>query len=249
MTDIKIDSTINILGGMPDLQLINYFLLEHDSKQEHFQFTDIRSQKSVQRFKKAIKDGFITGNSKIDELTRTYLFNKNINENRYLLFLILSVNNSLFNSLNENVFFPVYYSGRKLIKKEEVLVCLKDLTKRNQDLAKWGDYTLELTASKYLTLLKKFGLMEGVAKKEIVYQNLNLEEFTLFIYCIAEFDKSPNKLKSEWLPYSFLEKEFLLKMVLDKKRMKFIDLTYASENLKYKTLIEYSQLYDTFKSL
>lgn len=246
---MNINSNINILGGLPEFELIKTFLVDSDNQgRSHLEYSDIRTLKAVNRFKKAIQESFTSESENINNLFLPFLKEKNINENLYFLFLLFSFNNDLFKYLNENIFFPIYYSGRRIIKKVEVEICLKDLQKTNETLANWSDSTITTTASKYLTLLKKFGLLDGVQKKEIVYKNLSSEEFLVFVYFLSIADENSNKIHSEWIKYSFFENEYFLQKVLEKQLIRYVEVHYNGDNLKLKPMINYDKLYETFKS-
>ena len=74
----------------------------------------------------------------------------------------------------------------------------------DDDLKGWAEITINTTASKYLTLLKKFGVMEGSMNKTIIHPYLSDKMFTLFIYWLIAIENSPNILNSQWIPYCFL---------------------------------------------
>lgn len=246
---MHINSNINILGGLPEFELIKFFLMDSDNQiKSHLEYSDIRTLKAVNRFKKAIQESFVSKKAEINDLLLPYLKENSINENLYFLFLLFSFNNDLFKYLNDTVFFPVYYSGRRIIKKEEVEICLKDLQKKNEALANWSDSTITTTASKYLTLLKKFGLLNGVQKKEIIYKNLSSEEFLVFVYFLSIAEKNSNKIHSEWIKYSFYENDFFLQKVLEKQLIRYVEVQYNGDNLKLKPMINYDKLYETSKS-
>lgn len=246
---MKINSNINIIGGLADFNLIKHFLLEEKgSITQHIEFTDIRTEKAVKRFKKAIIESFGTDNENLKLLFLEFVKNQSVDNLNYLLFLMFSYNNDLFKYLNDNVYFPIYFSGRKSIKKEEVLLCMRDLQKKNQKLKQWSESTLNTTASKYLTLLKKLGAATGVNKKEIVYKNATFNDFILFNYFLTEVDLNSNKFHSSWLPYSFFETEFFIRQILDKRLIPFLEINFIGDNLKMKTLINYKDLYHALKS-
>lgn len=246
---MNINSNINILGGLPEFELIKTFLMDSDNQgKSHLEYSDIRTLKAVNRFKKAIQESFVSETENINNLFLPFLKENSINENLYFLFLLFSFNNDLFKYLNDTVFFPIYYSGRRIIKKEEVEICLKDLQKTNETLGNWSDSTITTIASKYLTLLKKFGLLSGVQKKEIVYKNLSSEEFLVFVYFLSIAEENSNKIHSEWIKYSFYENEFFLQKVLEKQLIRYVEVQYNGDNLKLKPMINYDKLYETLKS-
>ncbi len=246
---MQINSNINIIGGLPEFNLIKTFLIKTELQDKsHVEYSDIRTLKSVNRFKKAITESFTSSNENLNQLILPFIEKQSIEDNSYLLFLLFSFNNELFRHLNNQVFFPVYYSGRRIIKKEEVEICLKDLQKTNEKLGNWSDSTITTTASKYLTLLKKFGLLKGVQKKEIIYKNLSSEEFLVFIYFLSIAEENSNKIHSEWIKYSFYENEFFLQKVLEKQLIRYVEVQYNGDNLKIKPMINYDKLYETLKS-
>lgn len=246
---MHINSNINIIGGLPEFELIKTFLMSSENQgKSHLEYSDIRTLKAVNRFKKAIQESFVSKKEDINHLFLPFINKNNSNENSYFLFLIFGFNNDLFKYLNDTVFFPVYYSGRRIIKKEEVEICLKDLQKTNETLASWSESTITTTASKYLTLLKKFGLLSGVQKKEIAYKNPTSEEFLVFLYFLTIAEENSNKINSEWIKYSFYENEFFLQKVLEKQLIRYVEVQYNGDNLKLKPMINYDKLYETLKS-
>ena len=79
---------------------------------------------------------------------------------------------------------------------------LKKLRESEDALKNWSDSTLNTTASKYLTFIKKFELLNGSIKKTILHHSLNDKEFVLFIYWILKIEVKPNILESNWLKKS-----------------------------------------------
>ncbi|WP_313578044.1 BrxA family protein [Chishuiella sp.] len=246
---MQINSNINIIGGLPEFNLIKTFLIKTELQEiSHVEYSDIRTLKSVNRFKKAITESFISTNENLNHLVLPFIEKQSIEENSYLLFLLFSFNNELFSYLNNQVFFPVYYSGRKIIKKEEVIACLVELQKTEDTLKSWSESTITTTASKYLTLLKKFELLSGVQKKEIVYKNLSSEEFLVFAYFLTIAEENTNKINSDWIKYSFYEQEFFVEKVLNKQFIQYVEIQYNGDSLKINPTINYDQLYEILKS-
>lgn len=246
---MKINSDLNILGGLPDWNLINVFLNENTDQTQSgrsiHSFTKIKTDKSVKRFEKAILSTLIHfKDQNMESLIRSVLSGENItNDSLYLLFWNASSNNELLHYLNKQVFMIAFYSGRISIKLDEVIACLKDLREREVDLRKWSDSTLEITASKYLTLLKKFNLMEGTQKKSIVHPYLSDKMFVLFVYWLSLVEAKPNVLESEWINYSFCEKAVFIERIMQKRFSKFFQITYTGDSLKIETTIPYSEIY------
>lgn len=250
---MNINTDINILGGLPDWNLVSLFLSRNmDSMRQDGgvnAFTSIKTDKSVARFEKAITATLLKpNNSEIEFLIRDAVLSEGISKDiLYLLFWNASLNNDLLRYLNEHVYFVSFFSGRITIKPDEVAACLKDLGERESELKAWGDYTLEKNASKYLTLLKKFNLMEGSQKKTILHPYLSDKMFVIFIYWLKAIENKSNLLGSEWLKYSFCEQSVFLERLKQKRFSSYFQLLYSGDKLKIETLIPYENIYHAIR--
>ena len=248
-----INTDLNILGGLPDWNLINVFLNESiDSLQKGggvHSYTAIKTDKSVKRFEKAIPGTLLKfPNPDVESLVRNMIANESITHDSLLiLFWNASYNNELLHYLNTNVYFPAFYSGRISIKSNDVIACLKDLREHEIQLKDWAEYTLEKVASKYLTLLKKFNLMEGTLNKSIVHPYLNDKMFILFVYWLSAIETKTNLFESEWLKYCFSEKPVFIERLMQKKFAKYFQLSYTGDKLKIETEMHYSTIYHAIK--
>ncbi len=247
---MRINSDINVLGGLPDWNLIQVFLSDDmnsiKEKGGINAFTAIKTDKSVKRFEKAIKDTFLSFRNASSESIFHSVTKGNFTSSDalFLLFWNASVNNELFNYLNSNVYFPAFYSGRVSIKNDEVIACINDLKESEGDLKKWSDNTITTTASKYLTLLKKFGLMEGSANKSIRHPQLSDTMFVLFAYWLTAISDKSNLLNSLWLNYSFSEKHIFIERLLQKKYSKYFNIIYTGDKLSIEPIIPYDSIYE-----
>ena len=250
---MNINTDINVLGSLQDWNLINVFLKDSIVTLREGggvnTYTAIKTDKSVKRFEKAISGTLIKFcNTKIESLVRNTLTGEEIsNDSLLLIFWNASYNNELVNYFNTQIYFPAFYSGRISIKQDEVIACLKDIKEREIELKKWSDSTLKITASKYLTLLKKFHLMEGSLNKSIVHPYLNDKMFILFVYWISAIESKSNMLESEWMKYSFCEKSVFIERLMQKKFAKFFQLNYTGDRLKIETTVPYSIIYNAIK--
>ena len=246
---MTINSDINVLGSLPDWNLINVFLKDNISSLRKVggvhTYTAIKTDKSVKRFEKAISAPLIKFcGAEVEVLVRDIFESESIsNDSLLLIFWNASFNNELLHYLNTQTYFLAFYSGRISIKQDEVAACLKDLKEREIELKKWSDSTLQITASKYLTLLKKFHLMEGSLNKTILHPYLNDRMFILFVYWIKAVETKSNLLESEWLKYSFCEKSVFLERLMQKKFAKYFQLNYTGDNLKIETTMPYEKIY------
>lgn len=246
---MTINTDINLLGGLPDWNLINIFLTEDINSMRMnggiHSYTAIKTDKSVRKFANAIKDTLLKfQNVDVEALVRTVLEAEHISKDSLiLLFWNASVNNELLHYLNQNVFFPAYFSGRVTIKKDEVVSSIKELKNSEIALSKWSESTIDTTSSKYLTLLKKFGLMEGSLRKTIIHPYLGEKEFVLFVYWLVSNEKKNNILLSPWLQYNFMEKQIFIDRILQKKYAKYFNVIYAGDRLSIEPTISYKDIY------
>jgi hypothetical protein len=245
-----LNTTINILGGLPDWNLVIHLLAESRGGLEepkNFQtYTFLKTTRSVERFERAIRETLIRfQREEVEHLLVPTLLASGISpETRLLLFWNASYNNDLLGYLNRNVYFPAFYSGRITIKSKEVVACIQDLNQQEEiRTGGWADYTVEKVASKYLTLLGKFGLMEGSQTKTIVHPNLDDTLFVLFVYWLCTIADKPNLLQSPWLEYGFSEKQAFVERLSQKKFAKYFQFTYTGDNLKIEPSRPYHTIY------
>lgn len=247
---MHINSDINILGSLTDWNLIIWLSRNGQTipidKSDMYKFTSIKTTKSLTTNIKVINDNFLSfKDSEIKSLTKSVLNIFGIsNDTLLLLFWNASANNELLFHLNEKVYFPAFYSGRAAIRNDEVIACIKELKQTEDDLKKWSESTISVTSSKYLTLLKKFGLMEGSVNKSIKHPQLNDAMFVLFAYWIAAISDKPNLVNSSWLSYCFSENQTFLDRLLQKKFSKYFNVVYTGDKLSIEPIIPYESIYE-----
>lgn len=248
---MDITTDINILGGLSDLNLIKLFLGDSvkslNKGAGHHSYTAIKTEKSVKRFEKAIMNTLLHfKNKESEQLIKSVLAAENISPNSLLtLFWNASVNNDLLQYLNDTVYFTALYSGRVTIKQKETYACLKELQESEKALQDWSESTMDITSSKYLTFLKKFGLMEGSQTKTLLHPYLTDKMLILFVYWMMAVETKANLLESPWLKYCFSEKQVFIERITQKKFAKFITLNYTGDKLKIEPTISYQDIYDT----
>lgn len=245
-----INSDVNILGGLSDLNLIRVFLDKTNRSEGvsggHRAYTSIRTDKAVKRFEKSIRGTMLHfENDDVKYIITDCIKSEGMSsDSLYLLFLNASKNNDLLNYLNKSVFFPALYGGRIGIKSEEVIACLNDLKSKESSIQEWSDTTITTTASKYLTLLKKFNLLEGSTSKSIKHTFLNDKVFVLFIYWLISIEGASNLTKSNWLQYFFLESDLFLERIMQKKYTKYYHMNYNGEQLRIEPVLPYQHIYN-----
>ena len=250
---MNINSDINVLGSILDLGIIDFLLKENsllsDTNENQQIYTSIKTIRSFNRFENAIKNTIIRfDNPKIEVLVQKVLENEGISFlGLRILFLNASFNNELLDYINQKVYFPALYSGRVAVKTEEVLACLMELKQIEISMQKWSDSTLKTTASKYLTLLKKFNLMEGGARKTIAHHHVSDKEFIFFVYWLLAIEDKANILDCNWLKYSFLDNEMFVQHIMQKKYMKYVNVIFTGDKLKIENNFSYEVIYDELK--
>jgi hypothetical protein len=245
-----INTDINILGGLPDWKLI-YVFLNDDFKSIRAaagarSVTTIKTDRSVERFEKAITNTLLKfKNEDVESLFRSIIKSEEISADSLLfIFWNASLNNDLLHYINDKLFFPALYSGRVSIKMDEAAACIKELKQTESDLKKWSDVTVNTTASKYLTLLKKFGLLEGSVNKTINHHNVNDKMFVVFVYWLVSVSEASNLLISPLLNYGFTERQIFIQRVMQKRFSKFFNILYTGDNLSVEPLISYKEIYN-----
>ena len=137
---MDINSDINILGGVPDYDLIRVYIAgeakDKSSDEIQREYTTIKTEKAFRRFQRAIDksmNSFKTAEMK--DMIQTFCNMESLDETMLLMFFWnMSVNNEMFAYLNEQVYFPILVSGRTIVTAEEVLACLKELKQKEETL-------------------------------------------------------------------------------------------------------------------
>lgn len=252
----KINSDINIIGGIPDYSLIEAALElfakgkgELDLKElvvTNNAF-DFRTESARKRFLAAVSGSILVfANDNHKALIET-LFSAPGHESlkRKVVFWQLLFGNDLFFSISTNVYAKAYFSGRTFLAGKEVFAYLKDLQTISPKLKTFSDSTLDKIASKYLTILKKLEMVAGVAKKQILNVRLSEHEILFFVYLILSIDNSTRDiLKNAYREFFFLEKSELVQALKNIKYMPFIDITSTGETLNVVLKLSPKELVD-----
>ncbi|MGI6435478.1 MAG: hypothetical protein ACOX0F_08970 [Syntrophomonadaceae bacterium] len=116
---MKINTDINILGGLSDFTLIDLLLKQNSTSRYETkqQSTEIKTVKSFNRYVNVIKKTLIKfSNKEMNNLFQQVYIHEGLSSHcLLLLFWNASVNTVA--GLSENVFFPALYSGRVSLKK------------------------------------------------------------------------------------------------------------------------------------
>lgn len=200
----KYNSDINILGSIPDYGLIIVSIVKEFS-QDDASIRDFvfRTSKTMPRFQAAIRNNFFQFKN---EDHRFIFINAMMSaelsqaSKLLLLFWQLIYSNALFSDITKEVFLRYFYAGRISLVKEDILAYLNSLNFQG-----WSNKTIEIIASKYLTVLKKMGLVEGGLRKEIVHPYMEDALFVYFIRLLMITQPERNILRHPDLSYGFMD--------------------------------------------
>lgn len=233
--EIKYNTDINILGSIPDYNLITESLIAEFKKQDsnlgNFVF---RTANTMPRFQAAIKNNFF----QFAGIEHKSLFIKAITDETLssdskllVLFWQLLYSNDLFNQITKEVFFRFFYSGRVTIAREDVLIYIKYLKEDSSSLQEWSIKTTEVVASKYLTVLKKFSLVDGKVKKEINHPYLEDALFVYFIRLIMLLHPGKKILQNPYIQTGFMDISMILNRLKKIENLTYWDITQIGNDI------------------
>ena len=212
-------SDCNVIGSIPDYGILLDYITEKNNATGDGGFV-FRTQTTVSRFTKSIDTGVLQFASEVHKK----LFMEAIAEDKYtraekmiILFWQMIYANKLFGKITENIFMPAVYNGRVTLDTNEVLSYLRYLQKEEPNSLPWSESTLDRTASKYLSTLKKLGLAEGSLVKSILHPVISDNLFVYFVRWTLSVD-SNRTLNNPYFYYSFYDNTGLI------NRLKKIDL-------------------------
>jgi len=210
-------SDINIIAGIPDFNLINdvIFAFAHGKGKEYINeevfkqnIYGIRTLKSRERFLNATVKTFINFKTKEHQQVFYSLFAQNnfLNLKRIALYFQFAFNDQLFYELTTAVYMKLYKEGRLTVPKDAFTAYLYDLRDKKSDIQNWSNSTIDIVASKYLTLLKKLGFLKGRSRKEFCTQDLDDLTIVYLVYLLKSLkNKNPDLMKNPYLdilPYN-----------------------------------------------
>ncbi|HUX56889.1 MAG TPA: BrxA family protein [Bacteroidales bacterium] len=239
---MKYNTDINIIGSIPDYHLIYKALpliLNTEGNgivaMEKLLVTDnefnFRTEESRKRFLRVINSAFVNKNHDINLLGSKVIEQLKNNEGSQalVLFWLFSINNTLFYDLNRDLFLKFYFLGRAELPKSDIIAYLKDIFQNNPELkGNWSEKTIDIVASKYLTVLKRLHLLEGSRKKKYRYIRVSDELLAVFIYFLSlRADRESNILIDEFIPFSFVSKDSLIERLKKLGKKDLIRMNYS----------------------
>ena len=115
---------------------------------------------------------------------------------------------------------------------DEILSYLYDLRRVYPEELKWSDATLKITASKYLTLMKKLGLATGSQTKEIKYPIIGDEVLEILVRLALSVYPETQTAQNPLFQFSFLDNASLINKL---KSIKFTEkwtISQLGNNIK-----------------
>lgn len=253
--DNNYDSSIITVGGIPDYYFIykalelagsNSDIVEALIANDEF---GIRTEESRKRYLAVVKSVFLNFASLEHEALINSIFkeeNDCYDTKLLILFWQFSINNRLFYELNQEIFLKQYFAGYTVLKKGEVKEYIEQVIIKNKAPEdRWSESTIDKTASKYLTVLKKFQLITGVQKKCFKNIYLSNSSLVLFVYLIlSRKPESSNFLENNFLSFSFLSKEAFLERVKPLAQQGFFEMSYNGVSLLLKPKYSFKEIFN-----
>ncbi len=218
---VLFNSDTNILGGVPDYAAMVQYAVSSLENTDRTDFS-FRTENAGKRFIAAINRCILTfRNEEHRQIVYNALSSADLRmEQKFIvLFWQMTINNELFARITENYYMKAVFAGRLSLRPEEIMSYFYELRKEFPGELTWSEETLKLTASKYLTILKKLGLAIGTQTKEIKYPNIGDDLFVILIkLALAVYPDDPTE-ENRLFRYSFLDTNSLV------NRMKTIKFT------------------------
>ncbi len=218
MIPINYDTTINIIGGLKDCDVIykamdSFFSQEdslHDMVADRNEF-NLRTERSRTRVERAVNRAFLQFRNQDHRDLVQSLFQCDVSllDRELVLFWQFALNNQLFFDISSKVFTRVYFSGRATISKNDIIAYLKEFFNQNKNFdLKWSESTINTLSTKYLNFMTKLNLLEGVRKKTFRHIKVSAESLVIFLYFAKIYDlDNRDILVNGMLPLSFVATE------------------------------------------
>lgn len=228
------NTDINVLGGVPDYPAMISFVTGTLSGERESAFT-FRTGNATKRFIAAIERSIICcKNQGHRELFQSALNSLELTvEQKYsIIFWQLIINNNLFSDITKNYYLRMLYAGRVALSSDEILSYLYELRREKEGELQWSESTLKINASKYLTLLKKIGLVEGDKTKNIKYQNIGDDLFLYLVRLSQVIYPEDQTSQNPLLQFSLMDETSLIKKLKSIKFTPYWAITQLGTDIK-----------------
>ena len=229
------DSGVNVLGSIPDYNAMLDFISDTYGMTEGSVGTfEFRTEKSLKRFVAAIEACVL--NFRDD--SHRQLFLESLSKSEYtlqerliILFWQLTYSNRLFSRITSEVFMKALYAGRITIMSEEVLSFLRYVKENEPHELQWSEDTLKISASKYLTIMKKLGLADGATKKSIIHPIITDNLFRYFIRFTQYVYPENKTLSNPYMIFAFSEEQSIINRLKKIENIEYWEITQIGNNI------------------
>lgn len=229
------DSGVNIMGSIPDYNVMLDFVSDTYGITEGSTGTfTFRSEKSFKRFVAGIEACVLRFES---DAHRAMFFKAisdqsfSVQERLIVLFWQLTYANRLFSYITKEVFMKAVYAGRITITAEEVLAFLRHIKETEPNELQWSEGTLKISASKYLTIMKKLGLADGAVKKTILHPVITSRLFVYFIRFVQTICPNDRSLHNPYMPFAFDEEQSIINRLKKVDNIPYWDISQVGSEI------------------
>ncbi|MFC1731453.1 BrxA family protein [candidate division KSB1 bacterium] len=234
---MHLNTDINVIASIPDFELLfrALELAANDNYKRDLKdliignnVFNLRTEYSKVRFVTVAKTSYLKFQNDDHKVLITSLFRcEGLGSIKQLvLFWQLAINNKLFFLITKDVFLKLYFQGRIGIPKDELLAYLKYLAESYPEIKSWSASTHERIASKYLTFMKRIGLLEGSQKKVFRYIRTDTPSFVYFIYLAkAVYPEVRNIFDTPLFDFCLMSQESFMDWVRQIKLMEYFNIT------------------------
>lgn len=212
----KLDTVINVIGGLESLHVIFDALEAHFSEPnggDAAPTANLRTEESSGRIERMLRAVVIAFRNDEHRALLSALLETQVpaQDREIVLFWHLALNNRLFREISTRVFAKAYLSGRGGLRKDDIVGYVKDFLGRNESLKlDWSETTIDRLGSKYLNLMSKLNLISGGRTKSFHAIRLSGEAITIFLYMSSIHQpEQRNILAHELVPLCFIAPEDL----------------------------------------
>lgn len=203
--DNNINTDINIVGSIPNYDFIIEIIKMRAKGESNEEIKDkivnqnifeIRTKYSRTRFLTAIKNTFLkfaTLNHEKFLLKLSETADNNHIKNNVLYFQF-AINNRLFTLITINVFRKKLFDGAINFTKKDVEEYIFQLADKHEFIRELPVNTIKTISYKYLTIMTKFGFLEGHKKKIFKSQIPDIKDLLFSIYLLQSIGIPSDKI-------------------------------------------------------
>jgi len=249
------NTTLNVIGGLSDCSMIyksiNSYFCKEDSVKEMVterNELNLRTDRSRIRVTRAINEGFVSfyGHEHEELIQEIFKNDKSLTDRNLILFWQFALSNRLFREISTQVFTKLYYSGKAMISKDDIIGYLKEFLLINKTLnLKWSESTINTLSTKYLNLMTKLNFLQGAKKKSFCHIKPSSEALVIFLYFVELYNSSIKDLfKSEILSLSFMASDDILERLKKLSLKGLFNMNYNGISLNIELIHSYKGICD-----